>query len=524
MTIFLSTSAARGVPFIRGACSGHTPRSWRIGRAVKTPDFQSGNHGFKPRMRQPTSSQARRCRSKSIATQHGGGLSWLFRTAVSSPACHAGGHGFESRKSRLLSIPRQTEGEVLSTVAEVKALKDVMETGGYFIEEETAMKIFLATKYRGKGLSTVLLSGPAGSGKTALVETLAGIIGAHLEIYQGVPTTSEEALIFDIDIAATVAKDTANINKKGKLIRAVENAAKHFSILFLDEWEKTRPEMDSFLLDFLQSGRLTGTPLGDFQVQDLSKLIVFIAKNDDRELSEPLMRRCRDVPLSLPRPDLARQVLKRVCALSDPMMMGWILRLYAKQYQAQAKFRKVATIQEMINALLDDDLLRQGYDLEHRKQNAVSWLASYRDDKELFEPMVKSTAYKYPKDIYDELGLPDGDLVDAATLVRLFLVRLRNPQMAEQKRRFIVWCSMFYLMQLEESLDRNSKMKPADRIPFGTMLEKIRTDSETKAINTRLKAFFWGVDKKRLPDWIAKVPRFITAKGEQVNITLDMVA
>lgn len=405
----------------------------------------------------------------------------------------------------------------MSTLAEVQALKSVLETGGYYIEEEIAIKVFLATKYRGKGLSTVLLSGPAGAGKTALVETLAGILSAHLEIYQGVPTTSEEALIFDIDIAAVIAKDIPNVNKKGKLIRAIEHSKTKFSILFLDEWDKTRPEMDSFLLSFLQSGQLTGTALGDFQVEDFSKLIVFIAKNNDRELSEPLMRRCRDVPLTLPTPALARSALLRACPRSDMFMMNWILRLYSQQYRAQDKFRKVATIQEMINALLDDDLMKDGYDLEHRKKNATDWMAQYRDDKELFEPMIKATPYSYPPDVYKELGLPSTEFIDAAMLVKIAMTRLRNPSQVEQKRRFLVWAVMVYQIQLD------SGVKLKKRITFPEIVQKIQADNEADLIDKRIKNFFWGMDSEDVMALFPHLPDFIMRDGSRTKILPDML-
>lgn len=406
----------------------------------------------------------------------------------------------------------------MAVLDDVNNLKKNMESKGYFIEDEIAMKLFLSTQYRGKGISTILLSGAAGAGKTSLVETLANILEAHLEIYQGVPTTSEEALIFDIDVAATVAKDIEHINKKGKLIRAIENTEQKFSILFLDEWEKTRPEMDSFLLDFLQSGRLTGTPLGDFQIKDLSKIMVFIAKNDERELSEPLMRRCRSIALPIPRPDLVRQVLMNTSTDSDKFMMNWILRLYQGQYKKQDKFRKVATIQEMKNALLDDDLLRNSYNETIRKDNAVSWMAQYSDDIDLMNNIVRITPFKYPPKIYKEIGIPETEFIDASVIIKLMIDKFgTNPQAINQKKRFIVWAAMYYASQLD---NLNLISNP---MTFDDVLNKIKWDSEAKSIKERLCSFFSSYEVSDLKQILTFSPDFIDPRGNRIKLTLDLI-
>jgi len=59
-------------------------------------------------------------------------------------------------------------------------------------------------------------------------------------------------------------------------------------VLLLDEWDKTRPSADAFLLDFLQEGRIRW---GVKEKARLENLVVFLTSNGERELSEPLLRR-----------------------------------------------------------------------------------------------------------------------------------------------------------------------------------------------------------------------------------------
>ena len=70
-------------------------------------------------------------------------------------------------------------------------------------------------------------------------------------------------------------------------VRATRTArfAQRPVILVLDEWDKTRPSADSFLLDFLQTGRVNFS--GRVYTADLARLMVFLTFNVERELSEP---------------------------------------------------------------------------------------------------------------------------------------------------------------------------------------------------------------------------------------------
>lgn len=71
--------------------------------------------------------------------------------------------------------------------------------------------------------------------------------------------------------------------------------------------DKARPEVDSFLLDFLENGRLTtGT---DTYEKGQYPIYTFITSNDKREIDEALLNRSKKVEVSRPDKELFLEIL-----------------------------------------------------------------------------------------------------------------------------------------------------------------------------------------------------------------------
>lgn len=168
-------------------------------------------------------------------------------------------------------------------------LKDELNRAGYICDEPFAAAV--ETSLNTRPVAGAILSGPIGTGKTYLPEILSGLLDAPRFFYQCFPGTREDDLLVKMLPSETTVSGIALHD--GVIIQAIDatrrEAAGGRVVLVLDEWDKTRPSADAFLLDFLQTGRIHFADR--IYTADLAKLIVFLTVNIERELSEPLVRR-----------------------------------------------------------------------------------------------------------------------------------------------------------------------------------------------------------------------------------------
>lgn len=139
------------------------------------------------------------------------------------------------------------------------------------------------------GVKAFLLCGPAGVGKTMTTKTIAEMWGAKYVFIQCTPNMSENELLYSI-IPTEETKSGVKI-VEGKIVEATKNSLNNKTVLVLDEWDKTRPSADAFLLDFLQNCRISWRLDGSVIEGNTANLVVFLTSNGERELSEPLLRR-----------------------------------------------------------------------------------------------------------------------------------------------------------------------------------------------------------------------------------------
>ena len=209
----------------------------------------------------------------------------------------------------------------------INDVKNKVEAMGYYPSDELLYDMYNAlvlfnTKAitNGQDIYALCLEGPPGAGKTAYADIYAKLsneLFGNVELveYQCDPTTGKTELFEDINISAAIRGDADNVNIPGKLIDAIKkiNNGKKV-VLFLDEYDKAREETDSFLLQFLQSGKLNSTQHGDLAIKDEYKgnLQVIFCKNDNRkELSGPLSRRVRIIRLDYMEPVIFYKVAHR---------------------------------------------------------------------------------------------------------------------------------------------------------------------------------------------------------------------
>jgi MoxR-like ATPase len=224
----------------------------------------------------------------------------------------------------------------------VDALHDALNDAGYICSRSRARSVLAALMTN--PLGGFFAFGPPGTGKTWLLEVLGEILGMNTFFKQVSPGSREEDLILDL----LPDEDAASGIKKqwGELPKAVRASHNGNTLLILDEWDKTRPTADAFLLDFLQNGRVN---YGDIQVQaNMDNLYVCITLNDERDLSGPAHRRLPYLHFEPLHPSLVRTALRN--SHGDHPFIEAAVNLYVRCELSMME--KTCTIQEL-QQLLD---------------------------------------------------------------------------------------------------------------------------------------------------------------------------
>lgn len=181
---------------------------------------------------------------------------------------------------------------------------------GYFSNENLSKLVYLfeeAGKRNNKNIPTLLLKGKSGAGKTFLAETFSKMINADEKFVQCFPRMGTENFQYDVDIESVMKQNPDKAIKPGILLQALEKSKERPFVLVIDELDKTRPDVDSFLLDFLENGRLTtGT---DTYIKGEYPIYTFITSNDKREIDDALLNRSKIVEVDRPDKELFLEIL-----------------------------------------------------------------------------------------------------------------------------------------------------------------------------------------------------------------------
>lgn len=230
---------------------------------------------------------------------------------------------------------------------------------GYFASEDLAKIVLLfeaAGKRDKKSIPTLLLQGKSGAGKTFLAETFAQMIGADEKFVQCFPRMGTENFQYDVNIEGVMKQDADSSIKAGILLQALQQSQKSSVVLVIDELDKARPEVDSFLLDFLENGRLTtGT---DTYEKGKFPIYTFITSNDKREIDEALINRSKRVEIPRPSKDLFLEIL----GLPENHYLGYIYDKCPNFSIRQA--RQYIEDLEVLGTEIDEEALSQYINLD----------------------------------------------------------------------------------------------------------------------------------------------------------------
>ena len=235
----------------------------------------------------------------------------------------------------------------MSEMNNVKTFHKALKDNGYLCTTDFANKVYCALEKKPMSITTLI--GQAGTGKSFLPEVLGKVLNCNVHVkqaYQGMDW-DEFVRKYEPD-----DKSTSGIKARdAEVLVAVKESKEKKVILLLDEWDKTRISSDSYFLDFLQTGRLSVG--GKKYKANLDNLIIFFTSNNERDVSEPLLRRGKVIVVDHLPVSLVANVLRD--KYSDNKVALNKIEPTLKLYHTciNSKMDKPATIQELCDLIND---------------------------------------------------------------------------------------------------------------------------------------------------------------------------
>lgn len=345
----------------------------------------------------------------------------------------------------------------------MREFKRLFEELGYTFQSADVLEdVYLFYKYYNnkvnKGVSAILLEGDPGCGKTFLSEVFSRFLGQDTEyIYtQCVEETNSDRLIATYNVPAIVKGDADRSIAEGILTKSINlaNAGKKV-VLTIDELDKAREVLDSYFLDFLQNGKIetSNNEILTLTEDGRKNLYVILAKNNERNLLDALLRRCSVIKLPPMPPVLAyKTLIKRFENTEhDPKFLKFISKVYEAIYNEQMNSKeellsRLPALQELITAISsDNELYENGISSTRRINSLIRKLGKDSESREIITNILtKKFKYQHQDSNYTNETLdldmtnPDDYMStkDADSLVEQYIEKKDNGEYIFEEDEF----------------------------------------------------------------------------------------
>jgi MoxR-like ATPase len=193
-------------------------------------------------------------------------------------------------------------GRKLSVFSSLQQLEERLRASGYIADSITTTTVFLSTRLH----KTLLLEGPAGSGKTQLAYAVADAANTAVERLQCYEGINEEKAIGKFDeslqrLCVELRAKSGDVDwpsvktelhsqdffNAGPLMRAL--LCEKPCVLLVDELDKVDQAFEAMLLELLSEWRLSVPKLGTVEARSIP--FVVLTSNEERRIGDPLRRR-----------------------------------------------------------------------------------------------------------------------------------------------------------------------------------------------------------------------------------------